>query len=48
MEQKEQIAATLLHDKECPVGYKCLATDCMECLKIHMEKGTEDGRKKEV
>lgn len=47
MEQKQQITATMLHNKECPVGYECLATDCVECLKIHMEKGAADGTEKE-
>lgn len=47
MEQKQQITATMLHNKECPVGYKCLATDCIECLKIHMEKGATNGAEKE-
>lgn len=46
MEQKQQIAAPMLHNKECPVGYKCLAMDCTECLKIHMEKGATDGTEK--
>lgn len=47
MEQKQQITATMLHNKECPVGYNCLATDCVECLKIHMEKGAANGAEKE-
>ena len=46
MEQKQQLPATMLHNKECPVGYKCLATDCVECLKIHMEKGAADDKEK--
>ena len=41
--------AMLLHGKECPVGYKCLAPDCMECLEIYMDKGGEsDGNRKEA
>lgn len=47
MEQKQQLPATMLHKKECPVGFKCLATDCIECLKIHMEKGAANGTEKE-
>lgn len=31
--------AMLLYGHECPVGYKCLAMDCMECLQIYMDKG---------
>lgn len=46
MEQKKQIMAPLLHSRECPVGYKCQATDCIECLKIHMEKGAANGAEK--
>ena len=46
MEQKEHIVATLLHGRECPVGYECLATDCVECLKIHMEKGAANDPEK--
>lgn len=30
--------AMLLHGKECPVGYKCLAPDCIECIQIYMEQ----------
>lgn len=37
--------AMLLHGKECPVGYKCLAMDCVECLEIYMDKGGESGGK---
>jgi hypothetical protein len=44
MEQGEQLMADLLHNRECPVGYQCLATDCIECLKLHMEKGEPDGK----
>lgn len=36
-------AAALLHNRECPVGYDCRATDCAECLNIHMEKGEKNG-----
>ena len=31
--------ARLLYDQECPVGYKCLAMDCMKCLELHAERG---------
>ena len=30
--------AMLLHGKECPVGYKCLALDCIECIQIYMDR----------
>ena len=34
--------AMLLYGKECPVGYKCLAMDCLECLEMYeaMEEKT--------
>lgn len=37
---------TLLHGRECPFDFQCLATDCVECVKIHMEKEgePEDGK----
>ena len=38
MKQNEQTLATLLHNRECPFGYQCMATDCIECVKIRMEK----------
>lgn len=31
--------AMLLHGNECPVGYKCLAMGCIECLQIYMDQG---------
>ena len=34
--------ANILHEKECPFQYKCLSTDCIECAKLHMEKGSEE------
>lgn len=40
MEQDEQIMVTLLHNRECPVGYRCLAVDCIECMKKYIEEGT--------
>ena len=43
MKQSNQILAALLHSRECPFGYKCKATDCVECVKKHMEKGKTDG-----
>lgn len=42
MEQPSEILATLLHGHECPFDFQCLAADCMECVKIHMEKGTKN------
>ncbi len=38
MEQSNQTLAGLLHERECPFDYQCMATDCMECVKMHMEK----------
>lgn len=36
--------AGLLCNQECPLDYKCLAVDCMECLKIYMDsKEKADG-----
>lgn len=39
MEQSDQNAAMLLHSRECPFDYKCAAQDCVDCLKVYMEKG---------
>lgn len=51
VEQEGQTTAmerliTLLHGRECPFDFQCLATDCVECVKIHMEKEgePEDGK----
>lgn len=34
----------LLYDQECPLDYKGLAVDCMECLEIYMgSKEKADG-----
>lgn len=30
--------AGLLYSKDCPVGYRCLTNDCMECLNIYADK----------
>ena len=43
IEQIEQAMATLLYDRKCPFDYQCEAMDCMECVKMHMEKGETDG-----
>lgn len=29
--------AGLLYSKDCPVGYKCLAMDCMKCLEMYAD-----------
>jgi hypothetical protein len=34
-ETDQGTAAQLLHEHDCPVGYNCLAMDCMECLEMH-------------
>ena len=31
--------AKLLETGDCPVGYKCLAMDCIDCLEIYMDRG---------
>lgn len=32
-----QTTRQLLHGRECPFGYRCLAVDCLECLAIREE-----------
>lgn len=39
--QDEQIMAAMLHNRECPAGFQCLAVDCIECIKKHMERGED-------
>ena len=34
--------AGLLYEQDCPVGYNCLAMDCMKCLELHAERGGAD------
>ena len=47
MQKSNQILAAVLHGRECPFGYQCMATDCVECVKIRMENGgAEDGKEK--
>lgn len=37
--------AGLLYEQDCPVGYNCLATDCMECLEMHADmEGGNNGK----
>lgn len=37
--------AGLLYGKDCPVGYKCLAMDCMKCLEMYADmEGESNGR----
>ena len=45
MGHSNQTLAALLHGRECPFGYQCKNTDCIECVKIRMEKGSDDGQK---
>ena len=47
MKKGSQILAELLHARECPFGYQCKATDCVECVKAYMEKGGAEGGKAE-
>ena len=44
MQQDDQRMGTLLHNRECPVGFQCLAVDCIECMKIHEERGEHHGQ----
>lgn len=38
--------AMLLQTGDCPVGYRCQASDCIECLQIYIDRGGEtNGRK---
>ncbi len=39
MTEEQKLIAQLLHDRNCPVGGKCLAQDCVECVKLHTEGG---------
>ena len=39
MQQDEQLMATLLNNRKCPVGFQCLAVDCVECIKKYIERG---------
>lgn len=48
MQQNEQLIGTLLHNRECPVGYQCLAVNCDECVKIHMERGEHHGQSQDA
>lgn len=46
MAQTDNAVVSLLHRCECPFDYRCQATDCVECLKIHMDpRGEKDGKK---
>lgn len=36
-----QKMVVLLHSGKCPVGYKCLANDCVECMKLHTAQQKE-------
>ena len=31
--------AGLLLTGDCPVGYRCLAMDCLKCLQIYIDQG---------
>lgn len=41
-EQQPLDLARLLLTGDCPVGYKCLAIDCLECLEIYIDRGGEN------
>lgn len=38
---KEEGPGALLHNKECPYGYKCKAMDCIECMEIYGRENEE-------
>jgi hypothetical protein len=42
--KNEQTLAALLYERKCPFDYRCLSTDCMECVKMQMEKGRTNGK----
>lgn len=44
-DQDQNGMAGLLYGKDCPLGYKCLAMDCMKCLEMYadMEDLTNGG-----
>ena len=44
MEPSNQSLSSLLYDRQCPYDYQCLSNDCIECVKMHMEKGETDGK----
>jgi hypothetical protein len=49
--QDQDGLAMLLYEQDCPVGYNCLATDCMECLEMYADmegetNGTEQGTRR--
>lgn len=37
MKTENQSLAVLLYDRECPFEYKCLSSDCIECIRLHTE-----------
>jgi hypothetical protein len=40
--QGQEELAMLIHGHTCPLGYRCLASDCVECIQIYMERGGEN------
>lgn len=38
---KEEGPGALLHNKDCPYGYKCKAMDCIECMEIYGRENEE-------
>ena len=38
----QQDMAALIHGQSCPAGYRCLASDCMECLQMYIDRGGEN------
>ena len=37
MMNNSEMLSSLLHNKECPFGYRCLANDCIECAELQPE-----------
>lgn len=44
MKENEKPMGKLLHSRECPVGYQCLSPFCLDCLRIHAERGEHHGQ----
>lgn len=39
-EMLNQNMASVLHNKNCPYGYQCMALDCIECQELHEKVDT--------
>lgn len=47
MKTENQNIAAMLYERECPFGYQCCSTDCIECIKLHTEEKNVAERKNE-